>query len=58
MPKGYAIADTNKWTDFKVIDFDLKTPEDDDVDVDIQFCGVCVSFPCAWTMLCKYRLTY
>lgn len=45
MPKGYAIADTKKWTDFKVIDFDLKTPEDDDVDVDIQFCGVCVSLP-------------
>ncbi|PWN91190.1 GroES-like protein [Acaromyces ingoldii] len=43
MPKGYAIADTKKWTDFKVIDFDLKTPEDDDVDVDIQFCGVCGS---------------
>lgn len=28
MPKGYAIHDTNKWTDFKVIDFDLKKEED------------------------------
>lgn len=24
MPKGYAIEDTKNWTDFKVIDFDLK----------------------------------
>ena len=24
MPKGYAISDTKNWTDFKVIDFDLK----------------------------------
>lgn len=24
MPKGYAIHDTKNWTDFKVIDFDLK----------------------------------
>lgn len=24
MPQGYAIHDTSKWSDFKVIDFDLK----------------------------------
>lgn len=24
MPKGYAIHDTKNWTDFKVIDFELK----------------------------------
>ena len=26
MPKGYAVHDTKNWTDFKVIDFDLKSP--------------------------------
>ena len=35
MPKGYAISDTKNWTDFKVIDFDLKKPADDDIDVAI-----------------------
>ena len=24
MPRGYAIEDTKNWTDFKVIDFELK----------------------------------
>ncbi|KAI3626309.1 hypothetical protein CBS9595_001670 [Malassezia furfur] len=43
MPKGYAISDTKNWTDFKVIDFDLKTPEDDDIDVSITHCGICGS---------------
>jgi alcohol dehydrogenase (NADP+) len=43
MPKGYAIADPKKFTDFKVIDFDLKPEAEDDVTVAIQFCGVCGS---------------
>ncbi|WFD29348.1 alcohol dehydrogenase (NADP(+)) [Malassezia sp. CBS 17886] len=43
MPKGYAIHDAKNWTDFKVIDFDLKTPADDDVDVAVTHCGVCGS---------------
>ncbi|SHO75990.1 Similar to S.cerevisiae protein ADH6 (NADPH-dependent medium chain alcohol dehydrogenase) [Malassezia sympodialis ATCC 42132] len=43
MPKGYAIHDTKNWTDFKVIDFELKTPEDDDVEVSITHCGICGS---------------
>lgn len=43
MPKGYSISDTKKWTDFKVIDFDLKPETDDDVTVAIQFCGICGS---------------
>ena len=43
MPQGYAIEDTKKWSDFKVVNFELKTAEDDDVDVAIQFCGVCGS---------------
>ena len=43
MPKGYAIHDTKNWTDFKVIDFDLKKPEDHDVEVKITHCGICGS---------------
>ena len=43
MPKGYAISDTKNWTDFKVIDFDLKKPADDDIDVAITHCGICGS---------------
>jgi alcohol dehydrogenase (NADP+) len=35
--------DTSKWTDFKVIDFDLKPEEDDDVTIAIECCGVCGS---------------
>jgi alcohol dehydrogenase (NADP+) len=43
MPKGYAITDTKKWHDFQVVDFELKTAEDDDVDVHILYSGVCGS---------------
>lgn len=43
MPRGYGIADTQKWTDFKVYDFDLKKETDDDVDIAITHCGVCGS---------------
>jgi alcohol dehydrogenase (NADP+) len=43
MAKGYAIADTKKWTDFKVIEYDLKPAEDDDVTLAITHCGVCGS---------------
>jgi alcohol dehydrogenase (NADP+) len=46
MPKGYAIADTKKWSDFKVIDFELKTHDEDDVDVAIQYCGELFSMSC------------
>ncbi|KAL4400069.1 alcohol dehydrogenase [Malassezia pachydermatis] len=43
MPRGYAIEDTKNWTDFKVIDFELKTPGDVDVDIAITHCGICGS---------------
>ena len=43
MPKGYAVHDTKNWTDFKVIDFDLKSPGDIDIDVKITHCGICGS---------------
>lgn len=43
MPRGYGIADTKNWTDFKVYDFDLKKETDDDVDIAITHCGVCGS---------------
>lgn len=36
MAKGYAIADPKKWTEFQVIDFDLKPEEADDVTVAID----------------------
>jgi len=41
--KGYAVHDTDKWTDFKVIDFKPKTAEDYDIDIKIEYCGVCGS---------------
>ncbi|CDS82302.1 related to alcohol dehydrogenase [Sporisorium scitamineum] len=43
MPRGYGIADTKNWTDFKVYDFELKKETDDDVDIAITHCGVCGS---------------
>lgn len=43
MPKGYAIADTAKWTNFEVIDFDLKPEAPEDITVAIEFCGICGS---------------
>lgn len=41
--KGYGIHDTKNWTDFKVVDFELKKEDDDDVDIKISHCGVCGS---------------
>jgi alcohol dehydrogenase (NADP+) len=43
MPKGYGITDTKDWTNFKVVDFDLKSEDPDDVTVEIEYCGVCGS---------------
>jgi alcohol dehydrogenase (NADP+) len=43
MPRGYAIKDSKKPTDFEVIEFELKKPGDHDVDVAIECCGVCGS---------------
>ncbi|KAL7412872.1 NADPH-dependent alcohol dehydrogenase [Mrakia frigida] len=41
--QGYAIHDTSKPTEFKLISYDLKTAEDNDVDIAIEYCGVCGS---------------
>ncbi|KAN0066313.1 alcohol dehydrogenase [Thecaphora frezii] len=41
--KGYGISDTKNWTDFKLHEYELKTPEDDDIDIAITHCGVCGS---------------
>jgi len=41
--KGYAIHDSEKWSDFALIDFKLKTAEPYDVDIAITNCGVCAS---------------
>jgi hypothetical protein len=41
--KGYAVHDTSKWTEFKVIDFKPKTADEYDVDIAIQYCGICGS---------------
>jgi len=41
--KGYAIHDTKKYTDFQVVDFEPKRAEDYDIDIAIEYCGVCGS---------------
>ncbi|KAK6908002.1 hypothetical protein I203_102003 [Kwoniella mangroviensis CBS 8507] len=41
--QGYGISDTSKYTDFSVKEFKLKTPQSDDVTLDIEVCGVCGS---------------
>ncbi|TFK57318.1 NADPH-dependent alcohol dehydrogenase [Heliocybe sulcata] len=41
--KGYAVTDTNKWSQFSVIDFQPKKFEDTDVEIAITHCGVCGS---------------
>jgi len=41
--KGYAVKDTSKFTEFELIDFQPKTFEDYDVEISIEFCGVCSS---------------
>ncbi|KAF8639289.1 hypothetical protein AX17_001600 [Amanita inopinata Kibby_2008] len=41
--KGYAIHDTKHWDEFQVIDFKPKEPGDYDIDIKIEYCGVCAS---------------
>ncbi|KAF8970344.1 NADPH-dependent alcohol dehydrogenase [Flammula alnicola] len=41
--KGYAVEDTKEWESFKLIDFKPKPQGDYDVDIKIEFCGVCGS---------------
>jgi alcohol dehydrogenase (NADP+) len=41
--KGYAIKDIKNWDKLELIDFKPKEQGDFDVDVKIQFCGVCGS---------------
>jgi len=41
--KGYAIHDTKKYTDFKVIDFKSKSQGPYDIDIATTYCGVCSS---------------
>jgi hypothetical protein len=38
-----SVHDTQKWDQFKVIDFKPKAPEDYDIDVKIEYCGICGS---------------
>ncbi|KAF9445944.1 NADPH-dependent alcohol dehydrogenase [Macrolepiota fuliginosa MF-IS2] len=41
--KGYAVCDTSKWNEFQLIDFKPKPAGEFDVDIKIEFCGVCGS---------------
>ncbi|KAF8335595.1 NADPH-dependent alcohol dehydrogenase [Amanita rubescens] len=41
--KGYAIHDTNNWDRFQLIDFKPKEFGEYDVDIKIDYCGVCAS---------------
>lgn len=43
--KGYAIHSTEgeSWHKFKVIDFESKPFKDDDVEISINYCGICSS---------------
>ncbi|KJA26757.1 hypothetical protein HYPSUDRAFT_63543 [Hypholoma sublateritium FD-334 SS-4] len=41
--KGYAVHDTAKWEDFKLIDIKPKPRGEYDVDIKIEYCGVCGS---------------
>jgi len=41
--KGYAIHSVKNWKDFKVIDFEPKKLDDFDVEIAIEYCGVCGS---------------
>lgn len=43
-----SIHDIKKWNDFKLIDFQPKAFEDYDVDIKIEYCGVCGSDVCAF----------
>lgn len=39
----YSVHDTKNWTNFKVIEFEPKPFEDYDIDIQIEYCGVCGS---------------
>ncbi|KDQ58536.1 hypothetical protein JAAARDRAFT_34354 [Jaapia argillacea MUCL 33604] len=41
--KGYAVTDSNKWSDFTVIEYQPKTWEETDIELAITHCGVCGS---------------
>ncbi|RDB18330.1 NADP-dependent alcohol dehydrogenase 6 [Hypsizygus marmoreus] len=41
--KGYAVRDIKNWDKFEVIEFHPKQQEDYDIDIKIEFCGVCGS---------------
>lgn len=41
--KGYGIADTSKYTEFTVKEYELKPAQDKDVTIKITCCGVCSS---------------
>jgi len=41
--KGYAIKDTNKYTDFELVEYKLRTEEADDITVHVECCGCCAS---------------
>jgi hypothetical protein len=42
-----SVHDTKKWHDFKLIEFQPKAFEDYDVDIKIEYCGVCGSDVCS-----------
>ncbi|KAF9522610.1 GroES-like protein [Crepidotus variabilis] len=41
--KAYAVKDTKKWSEFEIINFEPKTFDDYDIDIKINYCGVCGS---------------
>ncbi|KAB5588845.1 putative effector protein [Ceratobasidium theobromae] len=41
--KGYAIHDTQKWNDFKLVEIKPKQWSEEDIDVAVSYCGVCGS---------------
>ncbi len=43
MPKGYAVEDPKRWTEFTIKEFELKSEEPEDVTVAIEYCGCCAS---------------
>ena len=47
-----SVHDTKKWSEFKLIDFESKRFEDYDVEVKIDYCGVCGSDVCAIASRC------
>ncbi|PPQ71149.1 hypothetical protein CVT26_010843 [Gymnopilus dilepis] len=41
--KGYAVHDTSRWDQLKLINFEPKRMEDYDIDIKIEYCGICGS---------------